>query len=412
MASVRTFNYEAVSPRRSGAAVKGTFEATSTQAVAQKLAAQGLIPLFIAPQELTGLNREIKLPGIERRVSVSSLAVFSRQLSALVAAGMPLLRAVEISAEQTEDKHLAAALDSVLGDLESGLSFSVALLRQPKVFPPLMVSLIRVGETGGFLDTAMAAVARLYAREADLHDKVKSAMTYPVIVAIIAVVAVIGMLTFIVPIFEKMFASLGGALPAPTQFLVVISHNMTWILPAIIVFIVVGWIWWSGNKNTDKVRSVVDPWKLKAPVFGKLNVKIAMSRFSRNLAMMLNAGVPLLQALTVVGNASGNWAVAEALREVHDSVRQGRSFATPLSNHAVFPPMVVKMIAVGEESGSLGAMLDSIADFYDAEVESATDRLTSTIEPLMIAGLGVVIGGMVIALYMPMFSIYSLMNGS
>lgn len=410
MATVKVFNYEAVSPRRSGSAVRGSLEAISKQAVVERLTAQGLVPLSIEPQELTGLNREIHLPGLERQAPVAALAVFARQLSVLIAAGMPLLRAVEVVQEQAEDKRLSAALEAVLGDLEAGQPLSVSLGHQPKAFPMLMVSLVRVGEAGGFLDSAMKAVADLYAREADLRDKIRSAMTYPVTVAVIAFAAVIGMLTFIVPVFENMFTSLGGTLPLPTQILVTISHNMQWILPVLAIGLVGGYIWWMGNKDSERVRQFIDPWKLKVPVFGKLNTKIAMARFSRNLAMMLDAGVPLLQALMVVADASGNWSVAEALREVHESVRQGRSFASPLANHPIFPPMVVRMIAVGEESGSLAAMLGSVADFYDAEVAAATERLTSTIEPLLIAGLGIVIGGMVISLYMPMFSLYSLMN--
>ena len=228
----------------------------------------------------------------------------------------------------------------------------------------------------------------------------------------IAIVAVLGMVTFIVPVFEQMFQTLGGELPIPTQILVTISHNMVWILPLLIVVTSAAWIWWVRNRHTEAVRKFVDPIKLRMPIFGKLVTKIAVARFSRNLSMMLNAGVPLLQALQIVGQASNNWAVEQAVQRVQESVREGKSFAAPLAKAGVFPPMVSQMVSVGEESGTLADMLESIADFYEAEVTTATEQLTSTIEPILIVVLGVVIGGMVLALYMPIFSLYGQLNDS
>jgi len=410
MPTLQEYRYQAVNVH-DGGQVKGSLEALSENAVISKLRAQGLTPLEVVPANKTGLNREIEIPGFgNKRVKLKSLAVFARQLATLIQSGLPLMRAIVIVSEQTQDKALQRALESVVSDIENGLSFSDALKKQPDVFPPMMVSLIKVGETGGFLDRSMEQVATTYQDEVELRGKIKSATTYPMIVAGIAVAAVIGMVTFIVPIFEDMFSSLGGDLPLPTQILVTISHNMKWLLPLMIVLAIGFVLWWRAHKNDPKVRAKVDPWKLRVPVFGPLNRKVALARFARNLAMMVGAGVPLLQALTLVGMSANNWEVERAVDDIHESMRTGKSFAAPLSEHDVFPPMVAQMVSVGEESGALAEMLGSIADFYDKEVETATEQLASSIEPLMIVFLGVVIGGMVISLYMPMFSIYGELN--
>jgi type IV pilus assembly protein PilC len=218
------------------------------------------------------------------------------------------------------------------------------------------------------------------------------------------------MLLFIVPVFDNMFKSLGGQLPLPTEILVVLSHAMVWLGPLLLVLTVAAAWWWSRSRHEERVRRVVDPIKLKTPVFGKLLTKIAIARFSRNFSNMIGAGVPILQAIRIVGETSGNYVIERALVAVAESVRQGESIARPLQDHPVFPSMVTQMIAVGEDSGSLETMLDKIADFYDQEVQASTEQLTAMIEPLMIAFLGVVIGGMVIALYMPIFQITSLIK--
>jgi type IV pilus assembly protein PilC len=308
--------------------------------------------------------------------------------------------------EQAEDKKLQSALVSVQADVESGSSFSDALATQTDVFPPLMVSLVRVGETGGFLGDALDAVAETYAKEADLRNKIKSATTYPLVVLIIAILGVVAMVTFVVPVFEGMFSNIGSELPLPTRIIVAVSHNMVWILPLLIVLAIAGTLWWNAKKNTVAVRRRVDPLKLKIPVFGPLNTKIAVARFARSLSMMLGSGVPLLNALSIVGQAADNWKIEQAVLAIQESVRQGRSFAGPLAKAEVFPPMVAQMVAVGEESGTLADMLASIADFYENEVDTAAAQLTSTIEPVLIVGIGVIIGGMVISLYLPIFTLY------
>lgn len=404
---VEEYSYRAIGAA-GGAVVKGSMEAASENAVVGKLRAQGLLPLEVLPVSKTGLNQEI--PWFEKRVKLDDLAVLTKQLSGLINAGLPLLRALTVLIEQTENKKLASALTAVHSDIEGGKAFSVALSAHPEVFPPLMISLVRVGETGGFLGGALASVAVSYRSDVDLQQKIKSALTYPIIVLILAGLGVAAMLTFVVPIFEGMFASMGGELPLPTQILVVLSRNMVWILPLVAIVIVVGVVWHRRVKDTERYRDIVDPIKLKLPVFGTLITKIAVARFARNLSMMLKAGVPLLHALEIVGKAANNRAIELALVDVSTSISQGRSFSRPLANAEVFPPLVAQMVSVGEEAGTLPDMLESIADFYEAEVNTASEQLTATIEPILISLLGVVIGGMVISLYLPMFSLYDIMG--
>ena len=405
MAVVQEFVYRAVDPR-GGSVVKGTIEAASESAVTGKLKAQGLQPLEVTLKSNTGLNRDIKLPGATKTVSARALAVFSRQMAGLINAGLPLMRTLAILIEQTDDRKLQPALVQVQADVESGSSFSAALARHPQTFPPLMLSIIKVGESGGFLGSALGSIADNYQREAELHNKIRAAVTYPAIVLTIAIIGMLVMVTFVVPVFAGMFKSLGSSLPLPTQILVNISNNMWWIVPAIILVVAVALIWWRANRHTEQYRRFVDPIKLKMPVFGKLTTKIAVARFARNLSMMLNAGVPIIQALGIVGQASNNWKIEQAVRDVQESIRQGRSFAAPLAKADVFPSMVPQMVSVGEESGTLVEMLASIADFYEDEVETSTAQLSATIEPILIVAIGIVIGGMVISLYLPIFSLY------
>jgi len=405
MTVVQNYNYK--SRNATGKLVKGRMEAQNESAVASRLRTMGLSPIAIeAAPAGTGLQMELTIPGFERRVPLKALAVMSRQLATMVASGLSLLRALTILSEQTENKSLAKALDAVRTDVERGTSLSDALAKHDRAFPPIMVHLVRAGETGGFLDQSLESIASTFEADVKLRATVKSALTYPVVVLIMALVSVAGMLIFIVPIFKKMFADLGGELPVPTQILVTISENMVWIGPIVIALAIAGFFWWRSNGKKDSVRSVVDPWKLKLPVFGDLTRKIALARFTRNLATMMASGVPILKSLEVVRDTSGNWVIEQAINNVHESVRQGRSIAEPLATSEVFPPMVAQMIAVGEDSGSLETMLHKVADFYDDEVQTTTEQLTSLIEPLMIAVIGVIIGGMIVALYMPMFSIY------
>ncbi|TFC04619.1 type II secretion system F family protein [Cryobacterium mannosilyticum] len=390
-----------------GKVVKGRLDAGTESMAMSRVRAMGLTPISVAEVEVgTGLNMDIKIPGFNKSISLKDLAIMSRQMATMTSAGLSLLRTLNILSEQTENKDLAKILTSIRNDVETGVSLSEAMGKHSTVFPPIMINLIRAGETGGFLENSLNSVAGNFESEGKLRDTIKSALAYPIIVLIMAVVAVIGMLTFIVPVFEKMFKGFGGELPLPTQILVVLSKTMVWLLPVLIVGGIAFAVWWRKNKNTDRVRKVLDPVKLKLPVFGPLLTKLAIARFSRNFSTMIGAGVPILQSLNIVGETSGNWVVESALHKVQESVRQGKSIAGPLALEPVFPAMVVQMIAVGEDAGALQQMLGKIADFYDQEVQATAEQLTALIEPLMIAFIGVVVGGMIVALYMPMFSIF------
>lgn len=404
--ATKTFDYSVRD--RKGQLVSGRLDAPTEAALVQTLRGMGYAPVSIRESN-AGMNREISLPG-GNRVSLKDLAVMSRQFATMINSGLSLLRALSILAEQTESKPLARTLGEVRNAVETGQSLSSALAKHPKVFPPLMVNMARAGEVGGFLDSVLLQIAANFEAEVKLRAKIKSAMTYPVVVFVIAILAVVGMLLFIVPIFAKMFADLGGTLPAPTRVLVFLSDALRWAAPLLLVLGIAGAVVWTKVQHQERVRAFVDPLKLRVPVFGALFQKVAISRFSRNLGTMLSSGVPILQSLEIVGDTSGNVVIRDAARHVEESVRKGESLALPLSEHKVFPPMVVQMLAVGEDTGAMDTMLHKISDFYDQEVEATTEALTSLIEPLMIAVLGGIIGAMIIALYMPIFSVFDLIQ--
>ncbi|MCY7413486.1 MAG: type II secretion system F family protein [Salinibacterium sp.] len=410
MATATSFAYKGRDA--AGKIVKGKVDAASETAVASRLRTMGIAPTSIAAAGSgSGLNKEVSLGGLfEKRVGLKDLAVMSRQMSTMISAGLSLLRTLTILTDQSENPTLKKTLDRVRLDVEAGASLSEAFAKHEVIFPPLMINLIRAGETGGFLEGSLESIAENYEKEVKLRGTIKSAMTYPVVVLIMALLGVVGMLIFIVPVFETMFDGLGGTLPLPTLVLVWLSGILQWLGPVLVVVIIAFSFWWAKNKNTERVRKAVDPIKLKLPVFGALMTKIAIARFTRNFSTMMKSGVPILQALSIVGSTSGNYVIEKALIAVQEAVRQGKTVSGPLSEESIFPSMVTQMISVGEDSGALEGMLGKIADFYDQEVESTTEQLTALIEPLMIAFMGVVLGGMIVALYLPIFSIFTLIE--
>lgn len=406
--TVSTFTYRGKDA--AGKKVSGSVDGATEAAATMRLRSMGIQPETVRPAG-TGLNKEISFGGLfKKKVGLKDLAVMSRQLATMISSGLALMRALSILAEQSENETLRETIDEVRKDVESGLSLSDAIARHELIFPPLFINLVRAGETGGFLEDSLKSVAENYEKEVKLRGTIKSALTYPVVVLVMAILGMIGMIVFIVPVFKAMFEGLGGELPLPTQFLVVLSESAPFWLPVLIIGLIVFSIWWGRNKHRPEVRNVVDPLKLKAPVFGQLATKIAIARFTRNFGTMMRSGVPILQALSIVGATSGNYVIEKALVNVQESVRQGRSIAAPLTEEPVFPAMVTQMISVGEDSGSLETMLAKISDFYDAEVESTTEQLTALIEPLMIAFMGVLLGGMIVALYLPVFNIFTLIE--
>ena len=394
---------------RQGKLLGGTLEAENEQAVVAKLRQLGYAPVSIEAEKGAGLKAEVRLPGTGR-VKLKDLAVFSRQFATMINSGLSLLRALTILGEQTANKRLAQIIVLVRAEVEKGVSLSAAMAKHPKVFNRLYVSMVRAGEVGGFLDQVLVKVAETFEKEVALRGKIKSAMTYPVVVFVMVVGIVAAMLVFIVPTFESLYDSLGGKLPLPTQLLINASNILRkffLLVIGVIVLLVFAFRRW---KATQKGRYAVDRFKLKVKVFGPLFHKTALSRFSRTLATLIRSGVPILQALEIVGETVNNSVISRAVGDVQDSVREGESLALPLAKHATFPPMVVQMMAVGEETGALEVMLAKVADFYDQEIEAAVASLTSLIEPILIAVMGAAVGGMVIALYMPLFNIINLVK--
>lgn len=401
-----TFTYKVRD--KSGQIIEGELDADNTTVVAAKLREMGYIPVSIDKKDSGGLKREISIGG--GRIKIKDLAIFSRQFATMINSGLSLLRSLNILAEQTESKALADVIREVRNDVETGGSLSASLEKHPKVFGDLYVAMVKAGETGGNLDSTLLRIAETIESQVALRTKIKSAMTYPVVVFSLVLIIVSAMLIFVVPMFKKLYDELGGKLPAPTQILINLSNivkNFWWLLGLMLIGFIFGLKAW---KKTEKGRMIWDTFLIKVPVFGTLFHKVALSRFSRTLAELIRSGVPILESFDIVSQTVGNKVISAAILDVQQSVREGESIARPLLEHSVFPPMVVQMIAVGEETGAIDTMLEKIADFYDQEVEAAVESLTSLIEPLLIAVMGVAVGGMVIALYMPMFNIINLIQ--
>ncbi len=402
-----TFQYKVKD--KSGKLVEGSLEAENAQLVVSKLRSMGYVPIEIQQQGGTSLQRDLKLPFADR-IKLKDVAVFSRQFATMINSGLSLLRSLSILAEQTESKPLAEVANQVRMDVEKGSSLSQAMVKHPKAFNRLYVSMVRAGEVGGALDSVLMRLADTIEKQVELRRKVKSAMTYPLVVAVLVLVIVSAMLLFVIPMFQGIYKELGGTLPAPTQFLINISKicRKFWYLIFVVeiggAFAFRRWI------NSEEGRKQWDAIKLKVPVFGKLVRKTALARFSRTLSALVRSGVPILESLDIVAETAGNYVVATAVRETQAAVKRGDPLSKKLEDHPVFPPMVVQMIAVGEETGALDEMLDKIADFYDQEVEATVDALTSLIEPLLIVVMGVCVGGMIISLYLPMFNIIKLIK--
>jgi type IV pilus assembly protein PilC len=403
-----TTEYLVKARSRNGRLVESRLKAVSEAEALSRVRQQGMTPIAVELAN-SGLNREIRIG--KGRVKLKDLAIFSRQFSTMLAAGLPILRCLSILSEQTASSRLRELLLEVRDDVERGSSLSDALTGHQE-FPPVMVSMVRAGEVGGFLDSTMQDIADALEAEVQLKSRIKAALTYPVAVGIIALLIVTGMLIFVVPVFQGLFDSLGGQLPLPTQLLVNASNAIKnpLISVPIVVAILLLVVWYRRSRNSPRVRRVVDPLRFRIPIFGRLFQKVALARFSRNFATLVHAGVPILTALDIVGDTAGNIVISDAVADVKESVRAGTGISRPLAEHPIFPAMVVQMISVGEDTGALDTMLGKIADFYDQEVTATTEQLMALIEPVMIVVLGGLVGGMIIALYLPIFSIFELIK--
>jgi type IV pilus assembly protein PilC len=387
-----------------GAKSRGEVEADSKQAVADQLKQRGLIVLDITDK---GGSKDIEF-GFLKRVKANDLAVFSRQLSTMISSGMSILRALYVLEEQTENKFLKETIIAVRKDVEAGLSLSDAMSRHPKVFNPLFVAMTQAGEMGGVLEDALMRVADQLQKDAQLRRMIKSAMVYPTLVVIFAVGVMMALVAFLVPVFVGVFKQFGGDLPAMTKVSVFLSHMVTrywWLMfltTGITIFTFIKW------KKTDWGRRQWDHFRLHVPMkIGSIVQQVAVARWSRTLASLTKAGVPLLQALEITGRTGGNVAVEESMDGVIASVKRGGTIAAPLAQAPIFPAMVTHMVGVGEETGALDAMLDKIAEFYEEQVEASVKALTSILEPIMIIVIGGIVGFIVISMYLPLFEVYN-----
>lgn len=394
---------------RNGEVKKGTIEAANEQAVSLRLKQQNIAPTKIeaAAGGLLSGNIEFKIPGLGGGIKPKSLIIFTRQFATMIDAGLPLVQGLDILANQVDDKNFQKCLFQVKTDVESGSTFAAALERHsPAIFPDLYCALVAAGELGGILDTILERLAQYLEKNAALLKKVKGAATYPVAVAVISLGVIIGLLTYVIPSFAKTFASMSNAeLPELTRMVMDLSEwavaNFHFIVIGI-ASVVGGWIAIRTNKQT---RFISDGLALKMPVLGDTIRKVAVARFTRTLATMISSGIPIIQALETVQRTAGNLVIEKAIEHVRQKIAEGKSMAEPLMATGVFPSMVVQMIAVGEATGALDAMLVKIADFYDEEVDEAVDAMTALLEPLMMSFLAVIVGTMLIAMYLPIFKI-------
>jgi type IV pilus assembly protein PilC len=401
------FEYKALD--KTGKEIKGSGEAESEEAIVERLRGMGYFPTEVSEvRQKVGQLDLNELPIFKQifgRVRFKDITVFTRQLATLIEAGLPLLRALNILEEQCESTQLKSILRDIGEEIEGGSTLSEGFAKYPRVFTKLYINMIRAGEIGGVLEAVLIRIAAFLEKQQMLKAKVRSALMYPIAVSIMAAVIVSLILIFIVPRFEDIYSQLGGDLPFMTQILVeasdIIMNRWYLVIAAVIIIIVA----YRMINKTSQGKFVFDTVKLKFPMLGTLVNKVAIANFARTLSTLINSGVPILQALEIVKDTSGNEVVARAMVEVHDSIREGESIHEPLSRYPVFPPLVVHMIAVGEETGAIDQMLTKVAEAYELEVDTTVDGLTSLIEPLLIIGLGVVIGFIVIALYLPMFNI-------
>lgn len=389
---------------RTGTPQKGEIEAENEAAVRVQLRGKRVTPTRIRLKPKSLFSGKAGGGARQQKITGKDLVIFTRQFSTMIDAGLPLVQGLEILASQQTNKSLQRVLTDVKETVESGSTLADALKRHPKVFDDLYVNLVAAGEVGGILDTILSRLSVYIEKTQALKKKVKGAMLYPAIVMGVAVIVVAILLLFVIPIFEKMFAEFGKELPAFTQMVINLSQWLkTWIVPLLIFLGCLGYVL-KRFYNTSRGRALIDDLILKSPIFGDLIRKVAVARFTRTLGTMISSGVPILDGLDIVARTAGNKTIQTAIENVRKSIAEGKNIAEPLAESGVFPPMVVQMISVGEATGALDAMLSKIADFYDEEVDAAVEALTSMLEPMLMVFLGGVIGALVVAMYLPIFT--------
>ena len=405
------FVYEARDAQ--GQLKKDTIEAPNQRVASMRLQEQRMTVIKIEPKSGKGGSTDLLAYfNNMKKVNEQALTVFSRQFATMINAGLAMVRCLDILSEQTEDKKLQQTLIQVRRDVEGGSTLSAALQKHPNVFSTLYYSMVKAGEMGGVLDEVLERLAGFMEKDFALKKKVKSALTYPVVILIMALGIVFFLVTYILPTFVALFEGMNLQLPLPTRILIGTTkavRDPVFLVIGLVV-IVGGVFVGKAYLKTDAGKKQYDLLKLNIPVFGLLNKKVAISRFCRTLGTLLSSGVPIMQALEIVGKASGNEIIAMTVSNIRESIREGESIASPLGASGMFPPMVTQMVAVGEETGNLDAMLSKISDFYDTEVDYLLSSLTSMLEPIMIVGMGGIVGFIVISVFMPLYQIIGSMG--
>lgn len=389
-----------------GKRVRGHMEAANAQQVYNALRGQRITPNIkkIRPKG-QGLDREFHVPGFGPKASIKDVVVFTRQFATMIDAGLPLVSGLDVLGRSHDNPAMKKALVAVKEKVETGGTLAESLADHPKIFDDLFVNMVAAGETGGILDIILERLAAYLEKMDVLRRQVKTAMIYPAVVIAAAVIVTAILLIFVIPTFAEMFADFGAALPAPTRFVLNISDFVVAYYPVIFLSMFGSYWMFRRFSKTERGKEVLHPIYLKLPIFGEIIRKVAVSRFTRTLSTMLSSGVPILDALAICGRTAGNKVVEREVNNVRLSISEGKTISEPLHNSQVFPPMVVQMISVGESTGALDAMLGKIADFYESEVENAVNAMKQLIEPLMILFLGTLVGGLVVAMYLPIFKL-------
>ena len=402
-------HYKWVAESRKGKILKGELEANNEKTALLQLRRRNLRVKKIKPKS-KDLFENISF--MQPKVTKKDLVIFTRQFSTMLDAGLPLVQGLTILAEQTDNKTFKNILKQVVNDVEGGLSLGEALGKRPKVFDDLFVNLVAAGEAGGILDSIFQRLATYIEKAEKLKSQIKGAMTYPLVVVSIAILVIGVILVFVIPIFEDMFADFGSALPVPTQIVVNMSNFLRGNILYFIVAVFLIWFLFKKYRNSRGGRKKIDALLLKLPVIGTVLKKVAIARFTRTLGTMIRSGVPILEALEIVSRTAGNVVLEEVILKLRSSVSGGQTISEPLSESDIFPSMVVQMISVGEATGALDTMLEKIADFYDEEVDTAVAAMTSMLEPILMIFLGGSIGGLVVAMYLPIFKMAAAMGTS
>ncbi|PCJ56032.1 MAG: pilus assembly protein PilC [Candidatus Hydrogenedentota bacterium] len=400
-----TFAY--VAKGRDGSMKKGTLAVQNRKVLQETLKKRGLT---VDTKSITEKGKGLKnLTG--RKVKAKELLIFTRQLATMINSGLPLLQCLDILAEQTEDQTFAGIIDKIGSNVEGGETLSDALREYKRAFPELYVSMVRAGEASGELDNVLIQLADYLEASEDLKRRVRGAMVYPVVSLFIIMLISSGLILFVVPQFQKIFEEMGATLPAPTMLLITISETLrSWKALVVVGAVIAGVMGLKVYNETESGNYNIDRFKLKMPVFGMLLRKVAVSRFTRTLSTLIRSGVPILQALEIVESTAGSAVFGKVIRDAAEAVRNGETLAEPLGRSGEFPPMVTRMISVGEKTGALETMLEKIADFYDSEVEALVDNLTSMLEPILLVVMGIVVGGIIIGLFMPIMNLSTIVN--